>query len=131
MVSNCIGGGLLGGRGAYSYTASRMPRFQHAVIPRAKIRDYLVSPKNTEGKAGFFKTIGYTTRNADRLIGDIQKGLRDNKALVTKKNDFGRVSIQVTMTLGITRRIEVVTGWCIDPKQKNPRFLTAYPKKGE
>ena len=129
MVSNCIGGGLLGGRGAYSYTASRMPRFQHAVIPRAKIRDYLVSPKNTDGKAAFFKAIGYTTRNAGRFVNDIRKGIAGNTAVVTRKNGYGRVSIQVIMELGITRRAKVITGWCIEPGEKNPKLVTAYPFK--
>lgn len=129
MVSNCIGGGLLGGRGAYSYTASRMPRFRNAAISRSKIKDYLVSPKNTDGKAAFFKAIGYTTRNASRLVSDIRKGLAGNTAMVTKKNGYGRVSIQVTMELGITRRAKVITGWCIEPGEKNPKLVTAYPLK--
>lgn len=111
----------------YSYTASRMPRFKHAEIPRPKIRDYLVSPKNTEGKSAFFKSIGYTTRNADKLVRDIREGLRRNKALVTKRNKFGRVHIQVTMELGVTKRVKVTTGWCIEPGEKNPKLITAYP----
>lgn len=119
----------MGGRGAYSYTASRMPRFKHAVIPRAKIRDYLVSPKNTDGKAAFFKAIGYTTRNAGRFVNDIRKGIAGNTAVVTRKNGYGRVSIQVIMELGITRRAKVITGWCIEPGEKNPKLVTAYPFK--
>ena len=35
----------MGGRGSYS-TSARMPRFRMATIPRSKIRDYLLSPKN-------------------------------------------------------------------------------------
>ena len=119
----------MGGRGVYSYTASRMPRFKHAEIPRSKIRDYLVSPRNTDGKAAFFKAIGYTTRNASKLVSDIRKGLAGNIAMVTKKNKYGRVSIQVTMELGITKRATVITGWCIEPGEKNLKLVTAYPFK--
>lgn len=119
----------MGGRGAYSYTAARMPRFKHAEISRPKIKDYLASPKNTDGKAAFFKAIGYTTRNADKLVEDIRKGLQSNPASITGSNGYGRVSIQVIMELGITKRAKVLTGWCIEPGEKNPKLITAYPYK--
>lgn len=108
-----------------------MPRFKSAVIPRAKIRDYLLSPKNTDGKAAFFKSLGYTTRNADKFVKDIRDGLKNCKASVTQPNGYGRVSIEVIMTLGLTRKEQVVTGWCIEPGEKNPKLVTAYPWKGK
>lgn len=119
----------MGGRGQYSHSTARMTHFKQANIPRQKIKDYLLSPKNPEGKAEFFKSLGYTTRNADKLVNDMRKGLKNNKADVMKPNKHGRIAIEVTMMLGITRKVEVVTGWCIDPGKKVPRLVTAYPKK--
>ena len=98
----------MGGRGKYSVSA-RMPRFRLATVPRAKIRDYLLSPKNPGGKAAFFKTIGYTTKNADRFKKDLLDGLKRNKAFVYTKNKRGDVSMSVIMELGVTKRVEVVT----------------------
>lgn len=116
------------GRGSYSIT-SRMPRYRHATIVRAKIRDYLLSPKNPGGKAAYFKSLGYTTRNAGRFKKDLLKGLRENKAFVYTPNKRGDVSISVIMELGVTRKEEVVTAWAIEAGSRNPHFVTAYPRK--
>ena len=118
----------MGGRGSYSIT-SRMPRYRHATIARAKIRDYLLSPKNSGGKAAYFKSLGYTTRNADSFKKDLLKGLRENKAFVYTPNKRGDVSISVIMELGVTRKEEVVTAWAIEAGSKNPHFVTAYQRK--
>ena len=103
----------MGGRGKYSISA-RMPRFRLATVPRAKIRDYLLSPKNPGGKAAFFKTLGYTTKNADRFKNDLLDGLKRNKAFVCTENRRGDVSMSVIIELGITKRTEVVTAWVIE-----------------
>lgn len=120
----------MGGRGQYSVSA-RMPRFRLATIPRAKIRDYLLSPKNPNGKAAFFKSLGYTTRNADRFKRDLLDGLKRNKAFVYTENKRGDVSMSVIMELGITKRAEVVTAWVVESGKKNPRLVTAYPRKAK
>ena len=120
----------MGGRGKYS-VSSRMPRFRLATVPRAKIRDYLLSPKNPGGKAAFFKTIGYTTKNADRFKKDLLDGLKRNKAFVYTKNKRGDVSMSVIMELGVTKRVEVVTAWVIESGEKNPHLVTDYPRKAK
>ncbi len=35
------------------------------------------------------------------------------------------------MELGITKRAEVVTAWVIEAGEKNPRLVTAYPRKAK
>lgn len=101
----------MGGRDAWS---PRMPRFRRAVIERTKIRDYLLSPKNPNGKAAYFKSLGYTTRNADKFKRDILNGLKHNKAFVEKPNARGDIAMSVRMELGVTRRDMVVTGWILE-----------------
>lgn len=118
----------MGGRGQSS-TNSRMPRFRNAYIARSKIMDYLLSPKNTNGKAAYFKSLGYTTKNAGKLKRDILDGLKKSKALVYEKNRRGDVSMSVIMTLGLTRREEVVTAWVIEAGGKDPHLVTAYPRE--
>lgn len=106
-----------------------MPRFRNAIIRRAKIRDYLLSPKNIDGKSKYFKSLGYTTRNADKFINDLKNGLKDNKAVVYKENKRGDIMMTVTMTIGIHKIEEVQTVWCIEKGQKNPHLVTAYPRR--
>ena len=120
----------MGGRGQHS-TSARMPRFRSASIPRAKVRDYLLSPKNPNGKAAFFKSLGYTTRNADRFKKDILDGLKRNKAFVYTENKRGDIAMSVIMELGVTRRTEVVTAWAIESGEKNPHLVTAYPREAK
>ena len=120
----------MGGRGQHS-TSARMSRFRSASIPRAKVRDYLLSPKNPNGKAAFFKSLGYTTRNADRFKKDILDGLKRNKAFVYTENKRGDIAMSVIMELGVTRRTEVVTAWAIESGEKNPHLVTAYPREAK
>lgn len=75
------------------------------------------------------KSLGYTTRNADRFKKDLLEGLRENKAFVYTPNKRGDVSISVIMELGVTRKEEVVTAWAIEAGSKNPHLVTAYPRK--
>lgn len=118
----------MGGRGSYSVSA-RMPRFRHAEIARAKVRDYLLSPKKPGGKAAYFKSLGYTTRNAGRFEQDLLEGLKRNKAFVYTPNKRGDAAISVVMELGITKREKVVTAWSIESGSKNLHLVTAYPGK--
>lgn len=74
----------MGGRGSYSIT-SRMPRYRHATIVRAKIRDYLLSPKNPGGKAAYLKSLGYTTRNAGRFKKTFLKGFAKTRRSYTRR----------------------------------------------
>lgn len=111
--------------------STRMPLFRLARILRAKIRDYLLSTNNPNGKAAFFKALGYTTKNADRFKEDLLDGLKRNKAFVYAKNKRGDVSIGVTMELGITKRAEVVTAWAIESGEKNPHLVIAYPRRAK
>ena len=77
------------------------------------------------------KTIGYTTKNADRFKKDLLDGLKRNKTFVYTKNKRGDVSMSVIMELGVTKRVEVVTAWVIESGEKNPHLVTAYPRKAK
>ena len=58
-------------------------------------------------------------------------GLKRNKAFVYTENKRGDVSMSVIMELGITKRAEVVTAWVVESGKKNPRLVTAYPRKAK
>jgi hypothetical protein len=41
----------------------RLPNDEGAIIPPEKLRDYLLSPEESGGKAAFFARLGYTRAN--------------------------------------------------------------------
>jgi uncharacterized protein DUF6883 len=66
----------------------KLPAAEHAVIARAKIRDYLLSTSHPVGrfKASFFASLGYTNSNWRRLE-------KDFRALaVSGDAEFGKAS---------------------------------------
>lgn len=75
--------------------------------------------------------LGYTAKNADSFKKDLLDGLKRNKAFVHAEDTCGDVSTSVIVELGITKRAEVVTAWVIEAGEKNPRLVTAYPRKAK
>ena len=69
-------------------------------------------------------------KNNARLKGDLRRGLSENRALVSEPNKFGRVHFQVNMTIGITRKEKVVTGWFMNKGDRAPTLNTIRPYHG-
>lgn len=121
---------MMGGRGSSSGTKSHLPNYKNAVIDvHGKLKNYLLNPKKSNGKADFFKSIGYNMKNHKTLEKDIRNGLKRNPATEYKTNKYGHTAYSVNMELGINKKSDVVTGWQIDKGDNKPRFITAYPKK--
>jgi hypothetical protein len=51
----------------------RLPNAEQAIIAAAKLRDYLLSPEESGGKAAFFARLGYTRANWDRFAADLRQ----------------------------------------------------------
>lgn len=116
----------MGGRGSVSGFTARLPNYQRAVILGDKVKNYLLNPDKSNGKAEFFRALGYTMKDARRFSRDIRQGLKENKALVFEPNKYGNVMYNVTMNLGTTTKTPVLTVWQIDKGTNKPRFITAY-----
>ena len=114
------------GRGAASGFTVRLPNYQRAVILNDKVKNYLLHPSKSNGKAAFFKAIGYSTKDAKRFSRDIRRGLKENKALVYFANQHGNVVYNVIMNLGTGAQVPVLTVWQIDKGSNRPRLITAY-----
>lgn len=119
----------MGGRGSSSKIVDRLPNHKNAVIPRNKLKNYILNPDKDPGKSKFFNSIGYNMKNHDRLAQDIREGLRTNRAVSYGKNKYGHEAFEVSMNLGVNDKKETTTGWQIDSGSKIPKFITAYPKK--
>lgn len=115
-------------------SGARLPNYQRAVIVAEKLKNYLLHPIKSKGKAGFFYSLGYRMQNFRRLKSDIQEGLKHNPAtqrITEKTNKYGHKAYNVDMVLGIDKKARVVTAWQIDKGDNQPRFITAMPAKGK
>lgn len=121
----------MGGRGAWSYTQSRLPNIKSVTIRRSKLSDYLLNPKKSKGKAEFLKSLGYSMKNHERLKKDLLQGLKNNRVRVSEPNEYGRIHYQVNMKLGITKKAMVTTFWVKGKRDEAPRFETLRPYKGK
>lgn len=121
----------MGGRGAWSGTASRLRNYRNAVIERRRVSDYLLNPAKSKGKAEFLRLLGYNMKNQARLQADIRDGLRDSKARYTEANKYGRIHFQVNMKIGLNKKAEVVTGWFMDKGDTAPKLASLRPYRGK
>jgi len=121
----------MGGRGAKGKTIPRLPNYQRAVILNRKVKEYLLNPAKSGGKAALFNSLGYTMKNAECLKSDIRTGLKENKAVAYSKNRYGHTAYEVVMKLGVDKKASIITGWQIDKGDNVPRFITAYKSKGD
>lgn len=121
----------MGGRGAWSYTTARMRNYRNAVIQRQRVSNYLLNPSKSRGKAELLRSLGYNMRNQARLQDDIRNGLGRNRARVSETNKYGRTYFQVNMTIGISRKEKVVTGWYMGKGDAAPILTTLRPYHGK
>ena len=106
----------MGGRGAWSYTTARMRNYRNAVIQRQRVSNYLLNPSKSRGKAELLRSLGYNMRN---------------QARVSETNKYGRTYFQVNMTIGISRKEKVVTGWYMGKGDAAPILTTLRPYHGK
>ena len=108
----------------------KLPNPDKAIIPRAKIEGYLLSPVHSVGrhKAAFFTSLGYTQAEWQALAQDMRK-LVIGDARPTEETEYGRkyeIRGQIT---GPQRRVaSIVTAWIVRHGEDFPRFITAYPE---
>ena len=120
----------MGGRGASS-GAKPLPNGKHAEIARNKLKNYLLNPSKSPGKAKFFRSLGYNMKNFRRLESDIIRELKTAPAISRIENRYGHTitAYEVTMPLGINRKAMVLTAWQRDEGSTIPRFITAFPAR--
>lgn len=121
----------MGGRGAWSRTASVMPNLNQAMIRRAKISNYLLNPKKSKGKQKFFNSIGYNMKNQARLQKDIREAMKGARVRISEPNRYGRINIQANIEIGITKKSKVVVGWIVRKGSKHPELSTVRPYRGK
>lgn len=120
----------MGGRGQKYTVIKRLPNYGNAVIPRNKVKNYVLNPSKDPNKANFFANLGYNMQNFKMLISDIKSAVATTKALhYVNKDKFGNDVYQVNVTLGINKKAIVTTGWIVEPGSNVPKLVTLYHNK--
>ena len=107
----------------------RIPGAERAVVDKAKIRDYLLSPEHPVGgaKARFFKSVGFSRNDWEA----VQQALADFavcEAQPGKRTGFGHKYIVEGTIEGPAGRVaSIVVVWIVLAGEDFPRFVTAYP----
>ncbi|MBI3157606.1 MAG: hypothetical protein HYZ20_19675 [Burkholderiales bacterium] len=124
-----LGDGAAGGALAHP---DALPGFDRAVIPTAKLRDYVLNPDHPEGghKARVIAAVlGFDRSTRAQLEAEILRALPASPAVERGRKPFGReytVDVPVTGPAGsgIVR-----TGWMILEGENHPRLVSAYVRR--
>ncbi len=103
---------------------------EHALVPREKVVDYLLSTTHRDGrhKAAFFSGFGFRVENWEDLVDALLRHAGDHEVAKEENSPFGtRYVVDGTMVMADGRDALVRTVWFVDTGADAPRFVTAYP----
>ena len=112
----------------------KLPHFDRAVVPQEKITRYLLSPTHRVGKskAAFFEAFGFKRHKWKELAGALRQHVAASSVVETEETSLGtQYVVEGTLFAPDGTRLNVRSAWFIDKGKKGPRFVTAYPQKGE
>lgn len=106
-----------------------IPNYQHAVISRAKLEDYVLNSNHDKGKhkALVFKSaLGFEQSDWELLRQRILAELPFHPATIRVEGPFGKQYEVILPIEGVNLRIaEVITGWVIRPENDFPNLVSA------
>ena len=108
----------------------KLPNHDQALIPRAKILDYLLSAAHQVGrhKAAFFTQFGFTTDDWSALALALMQHAAEHNTAFANESPFGtRYTVEGELDTPDGRRPVIRTVWFIETGEETPRFVTAYP----
>jgi hypothetical protein len=111
----------------------RVPNWESAVIPRAKIVDYLLSRSHRDGrhKEAFFSRLGFSTEDWDALVQALRKHVSDNDVTKVEPSPFGICYVvEGIMESPSGKKALVRSVWFVEEGEDVPRFVTGYPIRG-
>ena len=110
---------------------ARLPRYEEALIPVAKLRDYLLDPNHPVGrpKAIYFARLGFGPRQWSLFEGELRELISREPAWAFPIGPHGQ-KFQVSGTIRgpWKRSTKIVTYWIVSTLEVLPRFVTAYPR---
>lgn len=108
----------------------KMPNGANAVVPAAKLTEYLLSEAHPVGgpKARFFRAFGYTEDNAAVLEDGLLLIAEGNEVKKTKESPFGtKYGVDGDLATPNGRTVRISTVWIVEEEGDPPRVVTAYP----
>lgn len=110
-------------------SVGKLPDGMVAVVPQAKVTDYLLSETHPEGrfKARFFRSAGFT--DAADLTASLLAVARTGNATARMSTTHGRlydVDGKIETPTGILTTLRTV--WIREHGTDAPRLVTAYPR---
>ncbi len=108
----------------------KLPNHAQAIVPPAKLTDYLLSPTHRHGgnKARVFTAYGFSTGQWEMLRIALLRHAGEHEGTKTEDTSFGtRYTVEGTMVAPDGRALLIRSVWFIEPGDARPRFVTAYP----
>jgi hypothetical protein len=111
----------------------KLPAGEHAVIPPAKLVDYLLSLTHPVGrsKARFLRAAGFDETNVSTLEHGLLAIARNGDVIQTQSSPHGtKFAVEGELSAPIGGVMFLRTIWIIETGQAHPRLVTAYPAPG-
>jgi|SaaInl8_200m_RNA_FD_contig_21_1818565_length_538_multi_4_in_0_out_0_1 hypothetical protein len=112
----------------------KLPNYEKAIIPKAKITDYLLSLNHPDGctKSKFFMQFGFSSKHWQIFAEALKYHAQLNELTRTEISYFGiRYVIEGILLSPDRRNPEIRSVWFIKTGADIPSFVTAYPLKGK
>ena len=109
-----------------------IPNVAQALVPPAKITDYLLSATHPIGrsKADFFRSCGFSIEQADVMISALKKHATSHGATYSKPTPYGlKYIVEGEMITPARGAVPLCAIWFIEAGAEQPVFVTAYPSK--
>ena len=101
-----------------------------SVISERKLREYLLSRRIEDDKAGFLFLAGYTEENWRRLEADLRREIEAAEAELIRVTDYGDMyKVRVRLTGPNGKSLDVITVWITLRVNAETRFVTLIPDK--
>ena len=113
---------------------SKLPHIDVALIPQKKIVNYLLSQTHDSGrdKAIFFGHFSFTPEAWEVLAQALRQHAAQHEIAKIETSPFGkRYVVEGPLQTPSGRAPQVRAVWFIDTGETAPRFVTAYPLKGD
>ena len=108
----------------------KLPNCEHAVVPRAKVVDYLLSDTHRDGqhKAAFFKRFGCAVAEWERLAQALCEHAAEHDVTRVETSSYGQRYIVEGIIRSPEMRNSLIRAvWFVESGEDTPRFVTAYP----
>lgn len=108
----------------------KLPNRESAVLPEAKLRDYLLSVSHPHGrhKAIFFGRFGFTRERWQELASALRAHAEAHEVAKVEETPLGtRYTVEGDLSTPVGRVVRVRTVWYVERGENFPRFVTAYP----